>query len=388
MITRYKDEKVAETWCEIRKISYWLNIEKQYLLKRFYDDINIVKKIYEDFSKINIDLNSINEISLIEKEIQHDFLSFIQWLEPKLDKSYGNFLHFGLTSSDIIDTTIVLQCRKTLEIIISKLKDTKKVLSNLIDDKEISSIEILARTHGQAAEKQTVGDILVRWLFQANRCYNDIYDTQLKLRTGKLSGPVGNNTYVDKELEEKTLNSLFLSSQQGSSQIISRDIFLDFFYCLLKVALFIEKVSFDIRLYSQSEIGEICEGFSEGQKGSSSMPHKKNPILCENLFGLARLYKGYMQVAIDNCLTQHERDISHSSSERIIFEDCSHIISFGVSRLTSVLSNLYFNKERCTDNLNKNKEKLLSQYIMIENIKSGLSRKEAYEIAQEETCLK
>lgn len=388
MITRYKDEQITETWCEIKKISHWLNIEKQYLLKRFHDNNQIVKKIYEDFYNINIDLDSINEISKIENETHHDFLSFIDWLEPKLDKSYGSFLHFGLTSSDVIDTTLVLQCKKTLEIIMFRLKNTKNVLSNLIENKEISSIEILARTHGQAAEKQTVGDILVRWLFQANRCHNDLFDTQLKLRIGKLSGPVGNNTYIDKELEEKTLNSLFLSSQQGSSQIISRDIFLDFFYCLLKVALFIEKVSFDIRLYSQSEIGEICEGFSEGQKGSSSMPHKRNPVLCENLFGLARLYKGYMQVAIENCLTQHERDISHSSSERIIFEDCSHIISFGLSRLSSVLSNLYFNKERCTENLNKNKEKLLSQFIMIENIKSGLSRKEAYKISQEQTCLK
>lgn len=388
MINRYEDEHVSLIWSEINKYNLWLQIEKAYLSSIFSFDQNEKDLITKDFSNIKINDNSLEEIKEIEKETKHDFISFINWLEPKLNSSYSNKLHFGLTSSDVIDTASVLQCKETFKLTLKNLKNTLLILENYKDNKEISKIKILSRTHGQAAEVQNVEDIINRWYAQCKRCYYSIKKLNNEFIKGKLSGPSGNNIFVSKDTETIALDYLNLDKLDYCSQIIPRDIFLDYFYVLLKVSLFIEKVSYDIRLYSQSEIGEICEGFAKNQKGSSAMPHKKNPILTENLCGLTRLYKGYMQVAIDNCLTQHERDISHSSAERIIFEDCAHIVNFGISRLNSVLSNLYFNKDMCAENIIKNKEKLESQNILNEKIKQGFSRHDAYKISQEKTCLK
>ena len=388
MINRYEDKQVSLIWSKTSKYNLWLQIENAYLNSIFAFNEEQKNLIKQDFSNIKIDENSLEEIKEIEIETKHDFISFINWLEPKLNSSYSNKLHFGLTSSDVIDTASVLQCKRTFELTLQNLKNTLTVLENYKDDQEISKIQILSRTHGQAAEIQCVEDIINRWYEQCKRCYFSIKKLNNEFIKGKLSGPSGNNIFVSKNTEIIALDYLGLDKLDYCSQIIPRDIFLDYFYVLLKVALFIEKVSYDIRLYSQSEIGEICEGFAKNQKGSSAMPHKKNPILTENLCGLVRLYKGYMHVAIDNCLTQHERDISHSSSERIIFEDCAHIVNFGISRLNSVLSNLYFNKDKCIENIIKNKEKLESQNILNEKINQGFSRHDAYKISQEKTCLK
>jgi len=389
MINRYEDNIVKSIWSDINRINLWKNIELSHVnaLFTYKSDLNLHSFTHNDLALINRNLkldlneNDLNKMKEIEIETRHDFISFVKLIEDKVPSNSGRWLHYGLTSSDIIDTANSIRCvnsliytRQNLTLIITSLLERIK--------KDDADTEILSRTHGQAAEVQQVKNIFQRWLSFARRAYDDLILAEKKLKVGKLSGPSGNHVFVTKNIESVALSHFNLQPATNASQIIPRDIYLDYYYALLKAVLFIEKIAFDIRLYSQSEIKEICEGFSEKQKGSSAMPHKKNPIYCENLSGLARLYKGYMMTAIDNCETQLERDISHSSSERIIFEDCAHITNFGLCRLNDVLSNLVINDFNCKLNINKNRTKIDSQKTLNEKIANGFSRFDSHTIAQ------
>lgn len=389
MIKRYETPLIKEVWSEQRKFNIWQMIELTYVneLLKFKNSLNLTitkedvdainEKLYNDVCKEEIDL-----IEKYEKETRHDFVAFLYMLEDKVSHEGGRWLHYGLTSSDIIDTTNSIRCVTTLTHIANEVSKVIYTLTKMSKN-QYSEIPILARTHGQAAEIQQVKDIVNRWLSYARRVYDNLILIRNKMKVGKLSGAVGNNKITCEALEGLVLSRLGLQPVKNSSQIISRDIYLDYFYALLKTCLFFEKVAYDIRLHSQSEIKEICEGFEENQKGSSAMPHKKNPIKSENLSGLARIAKGYMQIAIDNCETQFERDISHSSAERVIFEDMAHISHFGITRLNDVLLNLVVNKDNCEYNISKNKIKLTSQDVLSKMINQGFSRRHSHNTTQE-----
>lgn len=389
MIKRYISPIIEEVWSEKRKFNTWQLIELAHVneLLKFKNTLNLtitqeeVNVINEKLSD-DISEKEINLINHYEKETHHDFVSFLYMLEEKVSHEGGRWLHYGLTSSDVIDTTNSIRCVATLTHVANEVAKVIYTLTKMSKNQN-SDTYILARTHGQAAEVQQVKDITNRWLSYARRVYDNLILTRNKIKVGKLSGAVGNNKITCEALEGLTLSRLGLQPVKNSSQIISRDIYLDYFYSLLKTCLFFEKVAYDIRLHSQSEIKEICEGFEENQKGSSAMPHKKNPIKSENLSGLARIAKGYMQIAIDNCETQFERDISHSSAERIIFEDMAHVSHFGITRLNDVLLNLVVNKDNCEYNINKNKIKLSSQDVLSKMINQGFSRKHSHNTTQE-----
>lgn len=382
MIQRYNVKEITNIWSEETKVKNWLFIELAHIesLHRTFD---ICKDDYLNIANsLTVDkvIENIDRWKEIESETKHDLQAFVQMLEELVPNNSGRWLHFGLTSSDILDTSTSLNCIHTLNVVRNDLAQTIVCLNKILKS-EASNTQIVGRTHGVAAEVQTVGDIVERWLAHARRAYDSLTDAKSKVNVGKLSGAVGNSKFLDKKNEQIALDCLCLKPTLGS-QIIPRDIYLDYFYALLKVTLFFEKVAFDIRMYSQEFIEEMSEPFSYGQKGSSAMPHKKNPVLCENICGLARLYKSYMQTAIDNCLTLFERDISHSSNERIIFEDSAHIASFGLRRLNRVLSNLNINVDKCTENVEKVKQKLESQDALNLFISSGYSRKEAHDLSQ------
>lgn len=390
MIERYKTPQIEDTWSDIHKINIWKNIELHYVnaLYKFKSHLDIKEFSEDDLKIINEHLSDdlkqedLDEMLRIELETKHDFLSFLTMLENKVPANSGRWLHFGLTSSDILDTANSVRCSHSLTLVKNEVVNVISTLNRSIKS-EAAHVDILARTHGQAAEVQKVKDVFNRWLTSIRSLYDFLLVTEKNLRVGKLSGAVGNHTINCEGVEGLALSAMGLIPMKNASQIIPRDLYLDYFYALLKVMLFIEKVSSDIRYYSQSEISEICEGFAEGQKGSSAMPHKKNPIMSENLTGLVRLAKGYMQIAIDNCQTQLERDISHSSAERIIFEDMAHLAHFGLMRLNDVLINLVVNKTNCEYNINKNRNKLDSQKKLVELLKNGLSRKESHDLIQQ-----
>jgi adenylosuccinate lyase len=306
--------------------------------------------------------------------------AFVQMLEESMPNNSGRWIHYGLTSSDVIDTSLVLLCKETLQTVKKYCAGLIFCMNKVLKSEEAYS-NILSRTHGKAAEAQTYRHVILRWLSQLRRGYDSIVAAEKNLKYGKLSGPSGNNNTNTFQCEKAGLSILGLYSM-NCSQIIPRDIFLDYFYAMLKVILAVEKIAYDIRIYSVDGINEMSEPFTDGQKGSSSMPHKKNPILTENICGLARIYKSYFNIAIENCLTLLERDISHSAPERIIFKDSAHICCFTLSRLTAVIKGLELNTKEASNNLSRHVNKLKSQAAMNESINEGLSRKKSHDISQ------
>ena len=381
MIPRYKVQKIHEIWSTDNKLKTWLKVEMAHLESLFAnltdktiseEELNTIKE------NIKIDKDRWKEI---EEETRHDVQAFVQMLEESIPDNSGRWIHYGLTSSDILDTSLTLLCKESLKEVIYYCSIALYDLNKLIKS-ESAFQHILARTHGKAAEIQTYYNVFLRWSAALRRGYDEITRVEKSLNAGKLSGASGNYTHNSRQNEEIALRSLGLSSTR-CSQIIPRDIYLDYFYAMLKLVLAVEKIAYDIRIYCIDGINEMAEPFRKGQKGSSAMPHKKNPILTENICGLARLYKSYMHTAIENCLTLLERDISHSSSERIIFKDAAHITCFITQRLSIIFKDLQCLTTNAKNNCEKFYEKVSSQNLMNEEILNGLSRKESHDKAQD-----
>jgi adenylosuccinate lyase len=379
MIPRYKVQEIHDIWKSENKLNTWLKVELSHLESLLankenktitQEELDIIKK------NVKVDKDRWKEIESITN---HDLQAFVQMLEESIPDNSGRWIHYGLTSSDIIDTSLVLLCKQSLKVVVDYCAIATYHINNLIKSKR-SKNQILSRTHGKVAEVQTYCDVFRRWEHLIRRAFDDIIMTSSKLNFGKLSGPSGNNTINSKANEAYALSQLGLIPTV-SSQIISRDMFLDYFYSMLKLVLAAEKIAYDIRIYSIDGINEMSEPFRDGQKGSSSMPHKKNPILTENICGLTRLYKSYFQTAIDNCLTLLERDISNSSSERIIFKDAAHICCHVIYKLSIVLEGLNIHEEKAQENIDINLEKVNSQEKLNKLISEGKSRKDSHDLS-------
>ena len=383
MIPRYKVQEIHNIWKTDNKLNTWLKVELAHLGALLG---NITEKTIteEEYNNIlaNISIN-VDRWKEIEEETRHDVQAFVQMLEESIPDNSGRWIHYGLTSSDILDTSLVLMCKDSLSVIENYCSTLLFNMNKLLKS-EVSKNKILSRTHGKAAEIQTYREVFIRWISGLRRGYDALRLAKTQLKYGKLSGPSGNNTTNSLVNETNALRSLELYPTT-CSQIIPRDIFLDYFYAILKIVLAVEKIAYDIRIYSIDGVNEMSEPFRKGQKGSSAMPHKKNPILTENICGLARLYKSYMQTAIENCLTLLERDISHSSSERIIFKDAAHIACFTMKRLNTVIKDLNVNGDIALKNINSFKEMINSQEEMNNQIKSGISRKNSHDLSQQMT---
>ena len=380
MIPRYKVQEIHDIWKTENKLNTWLKVELAHLESQLgnitnptitRDEFNVIKE------NVNINISRWKEI---ESETHHDVQAFVQMLEESIPDESGRWIHFGLTSSDILDTSLSIMCKESLQVVLNHASSLIFHLSNLLQSDE-SKNRILARTHGKAAEIQTYYDIIYRWLHLLRKGYDSVLESKDKISLGKLSGATGNYNFNTIECEHRALEQLNLKPVT-SSQIIPRQHYLDYFYGILQLILAIEKISYDIRIYSLDGINEMAEPFREKQKGSSAMPHKKNPILTENICGLTRLYKSYFQTAIENCTTLLERDISHSSSERIIFKDAAHIVCFTIKRLEYVIKNINLVTDYAESHCKLMEDIVDSQRIMSESIKKGLSRKQAHDNQQ------
>ena len=380
MIPRYKVQEIHDIWKTDNKLDTWLKVELAHLsaLLGNITDRTITQEEYNTIiTNIKIDKDRWKEI---EQETRHDVQAFVQMLEESIPDNSGRWIHYGLTSSDVLDTSLMLMTKQTLKVITTYCADALFHLNKLVKS-EKSKMPILGRTHGKSAEAQTYYDVFIRWTAALRRGYDEIIRVEKSLVYGKLSGAIGNNTHNSFQNEANALRTLSLYPTK-CSQIIPRDIFLDYFYAVLKVVLAVEKIAYDIRIYSIDGVNEMAEPFRKGQKGSIAMPHKKNPILTENICGLARLYKSYMNTAIENCLTLLERDISHSSSERIIFKDAGHIACFTLSRLKTIFQDLQILDENAKENISKFQNKIDSQDKLSKSIKEGKSRKDSHDEAQ------
>ena len=376
MIARYSRPKMALVWSEEAQFRTWLDIEV--LACEGWAKLGKIPKEALQQIQQKADFN-ISKIQEIEKETKHDVAAFVSDVQSHIGEA-GRYVHLGLTSSDILDTALSYRLTKSAEIILEELDHCLKVTQeNALRDK---TIPMIGRTHGIHAEPMTMGLKWLLWHDMLKRSKTRILEAKKQMAVGKLSGAVGNYAHVPPELEKYVCDKLGLVPDSISTQVISRDRYATYFSALALLASCVEAIAVELRHLQRTEVGEVREGFSKGQKGSSAMPHKRNPISAENLTGIARLLRGMVIPAMENVALWHERDISHSSVERVIAPDANILADYMLGRLTSLLTNLEIFPDRMKENLDALHGVVFSQRALLLLCEKGLSRDEAYQVIQ------
>lgn len=376
MIPRYAREKMTAIWSPENRYRKWLDIEIlacEAMAERGEIPLSSLKNIRE---KAGFDVSRIDEI---EKTTKHDVIAFLTSVTEKVGED-GRFLHMGMTSSDVLDTSLALLLREAADILIEDLDLLLAALKKkAIDHKNTLMI---GRSHGIHAEPITFGLKMAIWYAEMERNRGRMIRARETISTGKLSGAVGTFSFIDPSIETYVCRKLGLKPAPVSSQIVQRDRHAEYFTTLAIIASSLDKFSQEIRLLQRTEVREAEEYFSPGQKGSSAMPHKRNPVLSENLSGLSRLMRSYALSALEDVALWHERDISHSSVERIIGPDATILLDFMLSRFTGLISQLVIYPERMLANLQMTKGVIFSQMVLLKLIEQGISREGAYAIVQ------
>lgn len=376
MIERYSREEMKNIWDLESKFNYYLKVE--IAVCEAYADLGEIPK--EDVliikQRAKFDLKRIDEI---EHEVRHDVIAFLTNVNESLG-DLGRYMHVGLTSSDVIDTAFALQIQASGKIILEDLNKTISSLKNLAT-KHKNTI-CIGRSHGIHAEIMTFGVKICNWIDILERQKDNFEHALEQIRVGQISGPVGTYSNISPEVEKITCAKLGLKPARISTQIIARDYHAYFMQSLALIASVIEQFATEIRHLQRTEVLEVEEGFGANQKGSSAMPHKKNPVLSENLCGLARVARANSIVALENIPLWHERDISHSSAERIIFPDSLTLIDFMLNRFNGIIENLVVHEDNMLKNTDKFGGIVFSQKVLLTLVAKGLSREEAYTIVQ------
>ena len=339
MIPRYEIPEISAIWTEDAKFSYFFKVELA-LLKAL-EEAKVLPKVSQHFTKAKINLERIHEI---EASVHHDVIVFCSSITEQVG-SEGKFFHYGCTSSDIIDTALSLQLRDSLKIEIKDLKDLREAL--WLRAQETKNLYTLGRSHGMFAEPMSFGFKFLSYVAEFSRRLEEL-ETYDKNLTGQMSGAVGNYTILTPEIEEKVMKELSLEVEPVSTQVIPRDRLASLASIQAGIADAIERLAIEIRHLHRSDVAEVVEGFKPGQKGSSTMPHRKNPIASENISGLARVIRSHVQIAHENTLLWHERDISHSSGERMWLPDSFGLSVYALRRATKMIKDLHVNEEKIT----------------------------------------
>ncbi len=379
MISRYSREEISNIWTQQSKFTYYLNVELAVV--EAYNKMGVISNEAMRHIKetAKFDLDRIDEI---EKVVQHDVIAFLTSVNESVGEKYSNLIHKGLTSSDAIDTAFALQIKDASKIILDDLDEVIDAFKNLA--KKTKYTLCTGRSHGIGAEVETFGFKILNHLEMFNRAKDRFLYALDEISTGQISGPVGTYSNIDPEIEKLTLEILNLKPAKISTQVIARDIHANYISALAIIASAIENFAVEVRHLQRWEVAEVEEGFSKGQKGSSAMPHKKNPVKSENLTGLARIIRGNLTAAMEDIVLWHERDISHSSVERVIFPDSTILIDFMLNRLKNLIENLVIKEENMLLNLNKYGGIMFSQSCLLKLTEKGLTREKAYEIVQKE----
>tara|TARA_B100000902_G_scaffold29861_1_gene35836 strand:- start:1245 stop:2519 length:1275 start_codon:yes stop_codon:yes gene_type:complete len=378
MIDRYQYPEIEKIWNDQNKFDTWKIVEQKYL--ETLEENNISPKgISSVIEKTNVTKEEVYER---EQITNHDLASFVDILQTKVGKD-SNWIHYGLTSSDVVDTANSLLIKQSLDVTIELLDEL--LLQIELKAKQEMNTPIIGRTHGVFAETTFLGNIFGNWYQEIKRNKMRLEGCIKTISTGKLSGPVGNHTVVDENIEKLTLSKLGLEPEIFASQIVARDRYAEVVTSLGILASSFERVSTNIRGYQRSEVSELSEPFKDGQKGSSAMPHKKNPITTERITGLARVVRGYSLSSMENIVLWHERDISNSSVERIILPDAFNLLCFISKDLIAIFKNLHINHKSIERNLSDAANKLGSQRILSALVKNGVDRNDAYRSVQELT---
>ncbi len=376
MVERYAREEMKRNWTLQAKYEAWLKVEKSAV--KAWNKLGLVPD--EDCEKIlNNATFDIERIDEIEKETRHDVIAFLTSVAESLGEE-SRWVHYGMTSSDCIDTAVALQMRDSLKIII---EDVKMVMDSLKKRAyEHKMTLMVGRSHGIHGEPITFGLVLAIWYDEMRRNLQNLEQALEVVSVGKISGAMGNFAHAPMELEELVCEDLGLKPAPVSNQVVQRDRYANLMNALALLASSCEKIAVNIRHYQRTEVYEAEEYFSKGQKGSSAMPHKRNPVLSENITGLCRMIRSYAIPAMENVPLWHERDISHSSVERFILPDGFITTDFMLHRLNGVIDKLLVYPENMMKNLNLTGGLVFSQRVLLELPKRGVSREDAYKIVQ------
>lgn len=377
MIQRYSRPKMRAIWTEQRKREIWLRIEL--LATESLVEQGIVPA--KDFQKIQSKAAfSIDRCDALEKILHHDVLAFTTNVAEHIDDSSSRWLHFGLTSSDLIDTAFAVQMTESADILLDDLDRLRVVVSKRA--KEFELTPMMGRSHGIHAEPTSFGLKMALMFDEFGRARERLQTIRNRVAVGKLSGAVGTNAHLSPKTESFVCHKLGLRPMPLSTQVIPRDIHADFISCLALIGASIDRWATEFRHLQRTEVLEVEEFFSKGQKGSSAMPHKRNPITSERLSGLARVLRGNAVAALENVALWHERDISHSSAERILFPDSCILLDYMLDKLRELTSGLIIYECNMSRNMSQSLGLMHSQSVLLELICQGLSREKAYEIVQ------
>ncbi len=376
MIERYTLSKMASIWTDEHKFQIMLRIEIL-ACEAMCKLGNIPKKSLEKIKK-SARFN-LEEIQKLEERTKHDIVAFINNVGSYLGPE-ARYLHMGLTSSDLLDTTLSVQCIEASDILIADIRKLLMVLK--IKAKKYKDTNCIARTHGVHAEPMTFGLKLAVWYDEMKRNLERMEQARENMRFGKLSGAVGTYANIDPYVEEFVCEQLGLKPANIATQIIQRDIHCQFVTTLALIGASLNKFATEIRLLQKTEVLEVEEPFFKGQIGSSAMPHKRNPVTCERISGLSRLLRSNAMAAFDNIALWHERDISHSSVERIILPDSTAILNYMLNKFIPIIDGLLVYPKNMIASLTKTNGLIYSQRVLLELMKKGITREEAYDIIQ------
>ncbi len=372
MIARYSRPEMTKIWSLESRFEKMLEVEIAVAEAQAKMRI-IPRKVAEEIrAKAKF---SVARIAEIEQTTKHDVIAFVTNLAENVGEN-GKFIHYGMTSSDVLDTALALQIRDGLEQILKETLRLEKVLLKKI--KEHAQTLCAGRTHGMHAEPTTFGYKLAGFYAELHRNRLRVESAKRQIQIAKLSGAVGTYSTGDEELERRVARALDLLPETIATQVIPRDRHAEVFNALALLSTGIERLAIELRHLQRTELSEVIEAFSPGQKGSSAMPHKKNPISAENLTGCARLMRSYQMAAMEDVALWHERDISHSSVERVIFGDAFILCDYMLSRMSDLISGLYVNKEQMIQNMLISKGQLFSSHLLLALVEKSFSREQAY----------
>ena len=376
MLERYARPQMLKIWSLENQYQKWLEVE--IAVCEAWAELGIVPKEALEAIKSRARFDP-EEIAKIEVRTQHDMVAFLENVASYVGEE-ARFLHYGLTSSDVKDSALALQMREAMDLI---LADVDEVISELKSQAfRHKDTLMMGRTHGVFAEPITLGVVFARWAFEMARHRDRLKAAKEAISVGKFSGAVGTYASLDPRVEELACRKLGLKPDPASSQVISRDRHAECLWTLTATASSVEKFAQDIRHLQRTEVGELEEPFLPGQKGSSAMPHKRNPILAERLCGIARLLRGHLLSALENVPLWLERDMSHSVVERFIFPQAFCLLDYLLSRFAWLIRNLKINREKMAENVARSLGLYASEAVMTALIEKGMTRIEAYELVQ------
>ncbi len=376
MIDRYSTKKMQDIWNDENKFLSYLKVELA-SIKAFVNEGIIPETDYKkikDNAKINL-----KRLYEIEEETKHDVIAFTRMISESLGEE-KKWFHYGLTSTDVVDTAYSIQLKEANKIIKEDLNELLESLKKkALKYKDLPTI---GRTHGVHAEVTSFGLKWALYYDELKRNIKRFEEASSEIESGKMSGAVGNYTIIKPEIQDFVCKELGIKSSKISTQVLPRDLHANYMFIISLIGSLLEKISLEIRHLQRTEVREVQEGFGKNQKGSSAMPHKKNPIASENITGISRVLRGYVIPSLEDITLWHERDISHSSVERIIIPDATNLMDYSLNRMKKVIDNLVVNEDKILSNIWITNGLVFSQRVLTELIKKGMSREDSYDLVQ------